>query len=90
MNVTKERCDDRHKKWTLAATLFVALTVVFLMLATFAIQQAADATDRACRVEQKFEAKSAAQDVMNTHIMAALERIERRLDELRTAKGSTP
>ena len=65
----------------------LALTVVFLMLATFAIGQAESAGDKADSASQEFQSHSAAQAVTDTYFKESLQRIEKKLDSMRTEGG---
>ena len=87
MTVTKERCDERHSRGKLVVGSLVALTAVFLGLATLAIQEAGSADDRAAAVERDFASHAAAQAVMDLYFRESLQRIEKKLDTLQIERG---
>ncbi len=87
MTVTKQQCDDRHSKGKMVMVALLTLTVVFLMLATFAIGQAGTANDRSAEVERDFESHAAAQAVMDSYFKESLQRIEKKLDSLQTERA---
>lgn len=87
MTITKQQCDDRHSKGKMVMVALLTLTVVFLMLATFAIGQADSAKEGSAQVQRDFESHAAAQAVMDTYFKESLQRIEKKLDSLQTERA---
>ncbi len=87
MAITEKQCDDRHRNSKIVMTAILVLTLVFLTLAIFAIEEAGSASEKAGAASQDFNSHAAAQTVTDTYVKESLQRIEKKIDSMRSEGG---